>query len=422
MPTTEKPQQRPYQQRVISNCVQHFQQGIQSILMESAVGSGKTFMALSVAKPFAEQGLTVGWCAMRRNLLTQAEAEAQRFGFRFPVQYISMFDRQPPKVDFLVVDESHHDATSSMAHIHATSRPKFILGPTATGFRRDRATLCFQRTVRGAGIGELIEAGYLSQYEHYTIRDWTPYNVASTYLRDPGRWGQSMMFFLTAAECCEAQQILEAGGIRAAVVLGSDLERREQQLQAFRCGDIDVLLNIIILTEGFNMPQLQTVFIRPVTAGGKGLTVQMGGRVLRPCDGIPVKRIVQSEDTRWPFQRIGRACRSFKWDGRAWILTSVVPELEALIDSWRDEMQRLLVAQVQRLQRLQQAAVERKGGDLNPDELRDLQLQVGLRERNSRSKIFNADPDSKAKTLLTTAKGGPGRRRGIKGLTSLNVR
>ncbi len=83
----------------------------QSVLVESPTGSGKTVMGLLIAEKMQEQSsLKIGWVAMRRNLLSQAQRENERLGFGLNVQYVSMFDSNPPEVDFLIVDEAQHDA------------------------------------------------------------------------------------------------------------------------------------------------------------------------------------------------------------------------------------------------------------------------------------------------------------------------
>jgi len=103
---------RPYQQRIIRRAVDLFRgtatdrQGrqeseVSSVLVESPTGSGKTVMGLSIARWMQQHlGMTVGWAAMRRNLLSQAAAENAR-GFGVDLKLISMFDKQPPQVDLL---------------------------------------------------------------------------------------------------------------------------------------------------------------------------------------------------------------------------------------------------------------------------------------------------------------------------------
>src|SRR4051812_34203419 len=219
---------RPYQQRIICRAVSLFhgtavdregrpEPEVSSVLVESPTGSGKTVMGLSVARWMQRNlGMTVGWAAMRRNLLWQAQAENDR-GFGVEMKLISMFDKQPPQVDLLLIDEAQHDGALSMANLHSIIKPRKILGLSATPFRSDRFKLCFEKSIRDAGIHQLISDGYLSPYHHYTIPAYTPGGVAEAYAREPERWGKSLIFFHTLEQCRQCHRRMGGRGCAAAV-------------------------------------------------------------------------------------------------------------------------------------------------------------------------------------------------------------
>ena len=298
---------RDYQRRVVGRVIEMFSgphvdrkaelPEARSVIVESPTGSGKTVMGLLVARWAQEQlGMRVVWAAMRRNLLAQASRENLARGFGVNLQTVSMFDKNPPRGDLLVVDEAQHDATTSMASLHAAVAPAKVLGLSATPWRADRLGLCFERTVRDAGIRQLVLEGYLSAFAHYTITDWLPTTVAETWLREPARWGRSLIFFRTLAECRACAAVLAAAGEACEIVTGSS--DRDAQIERFERGEVRVMIGAAVLTEGFDCPMLQTVFCRPA---GKGPTVQMAGRVLRRAEGIAVKNVVQCGQTRHPF-------------------------------------------------------------------------------------------------------------------------
>jgi superfamily II DNA or RNA helicase len=297
---------RDYQRRVVNRVIEMFsgphvdrrQQlpEARSVIVESPTGSGKTVMGLLVARWAEAQGMRVVWAAMRRNLLVQVERENAHRGFGVSMQIVSMFDRHPPRGDLLIVDEAQHDATMSMASLHAAVGPAKVLGLSATPWRSDRLGLCFERTVRDAGIRQLILDGYLSPFAHYTVPDWHPATLARTWLAEPDRWGRSLIFFRTLAECHACAAALAAGGEACEVVTGSS--DREAQIERFERGEVRVIVGAAVLTEGFDCPGLQTVFARPA---GKGPTIQMAGRVLRRAAEIPLKNVVQCSQTRHPF-------------------------------------------------------------------------------------------------------------------------
>ena len=273
-----------------------------------------------------EYNIGVGWVAMRRNLLSQAERANKdlRLGLDDP-QFISMFDKHPPlhdnrgrPIELLVVDEAQHDAASSMAHLHNTLKPRFVLGMTATPFRTDSVKLCFDKVIKDAGIHALIAQGYLSEYHQYTIPEWNVDQVVDHYLRDTNRWGKSVMFWHTRKQADECLARLQAHGTKAELVVADGdpkLERRERQIAAFDQGEIDVLVNMYILTEGFDSPSLKTVWVRD---SGKAPTIQMSGRVFRKYPSISAKQVVQSKQTRWPIHRTATPAEALVWMGDRW--------------------------------------------------------------------------------------------------------
>ncbi len=347
-----KVEPRPYQRRIVGkglemfrgryrNATNELEPNARSILIESPTGSGKTVMGMLTAKALqteferAGDELVVGWVAMRRNLLQQAEKENREHGINVRnIQMTSMFDKNPTellearragKKILMVVDEAQHDAANSMAHLHNEVEPDFILGLSATPFRTDRVKLCFDKVIKDAGIHQLIQDGYLSRYHHYTIPAWTPEVVVETYLRDPARWGKSAMYFVNLDQCFETQRLLRSAGIVCDVVTGdTDVEH---QLEAFREGAIPVLINCMKLTEGWDEPSLQTAFIRD---SGKGTTMQMGGRAFRKFKGLQFKQIVQSKQTKWPLLRTAMPDQQFIWQEDSWLSLTVNPKLNLI--------------------------------------------------------------------------------------------
>lgn len=319
---------RPYQERVIIKAHDAFVDTcVKSCLVESPTGSGKTIMGMLIANWMQQElGIGVGWVAMRRNLLSQAERANNdlNLGVNDP-QFISMFDKHPPltdnsdrKIDLLIVDEAQHDAANSMAHLHNIIKPRYVLGLTATPFRTDSVKLCFDKVIKDAGIHALISQGYLSKYHQFTVPEYTVDSVVEHYLMDPNKWGKSVMFWHKREQAEECTNRLKAAGIKAELVTADNdpkLERRERQLAAFERGEIDVLVNMYILTEGFDSPSLKTVWVRD---SGKAPTIQMAGRVFRRYPGVEFKQVVQSKRTRWPIHRTATPEESNVWIDNRW--------------------------------------------------------------------------------------------------------
>jgi len=338
---------RPYQQRIVRKACEMFsgeyvdragqrEDAARSVLIESPTGSGKTVMGLAIARYMqAVRGYRVGWVAMRRNLLQQAARENELRGFDIDMLTISMFEKRPPQVDMLIVDEAQHDAAMSMANLHCAIRPRVVLGLTATPFRSDRVRLCFDKVIKDCGIHQLIQDGYLSRYHHYTLPEYSPASVARFYLAEPHRWGKSLIFFHRQQQCDECLSLLREGGVRADVVTGKT--NRQRQLDEFLAGRTDVLINMNILTEGFDCPELRTVFCRP---SGRSCTIQMAGRVFRKHPAVPVKQIVQCKQTRHPMVKTATAEQQFVWAADRWRTLNVNRRIDEIT-----EMSRQLIAQ-----------------------------------------------------------------------------
>ena len=317
---------RPYQTRVHDKITAGWGT-FTSQMITMPTGSGKTPTGIVCAHTFVHEvapklfpgvkpeEVGVGWVAMRRNLLKQAQHENERLrkhghdGILVPNFHpISMFDKNGAdilkeyKVKIVVVDECHHDSTTSMANLHALIKPEAVLGLSATPIRSDNNQLCFQRSVEDAGYRSLIKDGYLSKFNQFMLDAYSPESVATSFLRWRDMWGKSLMFFLTRAECEACHKLLASAGVRAEVVHGGS--DRDKQLDDFESGAVEVLISMSILTEGFDCPSLNTVFVRD--AQSRTPTIQMAGRVLRLWQDV-VKNIVQSDKTHHPFTKFADA-------------------------------------------------------------------------------------------------------------------
>ncbi len=118
--------------------------------------------------------------------------------------------------------------------------------------------------------------------------------IVDTYLANRARYGKTLLFADRWYQCDYLRERFRAHGVRADVVyshiendLGSAEARRRRTgdenarvLAAFRSDALDVLINVRMLTEGTDVPSVQTVFLTRQTTSGVLLT-QMVGRALR---------------------------------------------------------------------------------------------------------------------------------------------
>lgn len=133
--------------------------------------------------------------------------------------------------------------------------------------------------------GDFQDASLAEELE----RRHAPENVAREYKARAGnRLGIAFWPLVeTAYSGCEA---FEAEGIPSAVVHGGlPKEERRLILKRFHAGDVQVVHNCMVLTEGFDEPRADVVVVARPTKSAT-LYQQMVGRVLRPDLTIPAEQ------------------------------------------------------------------------------------------------------------------------------------
>lgn len=319
---------RPYQTEAVAKVLEEFGNGRESVLLESPVGSGKTVMGLMIIKKLQEDSSTrlrVNWVASRRHILEQTQDLNDSF-FHCDVNMVSVFASNPPKADLIVLDEAHHEATQSCLRMYESTGNARTLGLSATPMRTDRMRLSFQTSVRCCGIQRLINMGVLSPYHSYKLSEWNVDLVATVFFEAPERWGKTLVFFQTIRECQAFKRILAEHGIGCEVVTAQS--NRDSQLDAFIAGDVQVVANVSVLSEGFDLPELQSVFLRDAS---RLPTIQMSGRGLRRAEEKTHCNLVQSSTSPYPVERIATPAAGFRYMKNKWLSCS--GDTQAIIDT-----------------------------------------------------------------------------------------
>ena len=81
--------------------------------------------------------------------------------------------------------------------------------------------------------------------------------------------------------------MLAAGGVACEIVTSES--DKDRQFEDFLSGKVRVIANVSMLTEGFDQPDVQTVFARDAS---RLPTIQMCGRGLRRAEGKEFCNIV----------------------------------------------------------------------------------------------------------------------------------
>lgn len=229
----------------------------------------------------------------------------------------------------LVIDEAHHSLAPSYRRIikavQAKRKDAKILGLTATPVRMtDKDTKALMhifedQPIYSITMSELIVQKKLAKPipipietnvdiqaiididEEKYIKKWGEMpeslvqKVAQTnerndvivneYINNANKYGKTIIFALNAIHCDTLNEILKKRGIRCDYVYNQKSKEENQSvIERFRHNErpdgIDVLININILTEGSDIPDIQTVFLTRPTSSDV-LLMQMVGRGMR---------------------------------------------------------------------------------------------------------------------------------------------
>lgn len=194
-------------------------------------------------------------------------------------------------VDLLVVDEAHHYAADEWKLAMERVQAKRVLGFTATPQRADGRPLgdMFEGIVDVVSYKALVKLGFLTPCR--VLRP--PERIQKTEIaQDPAeaylnyaRGERCIIFVRRIAEAHAVAEKLRAQGVRAEAVWGKMASRaRDATMLRLENGQLDVVANVGILTEGVDVPHVTTlVLARP--CAHQSTYVQIVGRVLRACPG-----------------------------------------------------------------------------------------------------------------------------------------
>lgn len=306
---------RPYQLDAIKRArLALTQSPRRSVLVVSPTGSGKTTIASEIARSAVERGRRVLWLAHRSELVEQGFDRLKEFGLSCgaisasasrapnpfaPVQVASIQTLlarpdQRPSADVVIWDEAHHapsDLWSGLAEHYASSA---LLGFTATPERSDGKGLgaIYDQIVVAVSVSELVELGFLVPVPYEAlIRPGAKLRPGQIAQRPVDAWRthasgrQTIVFSPSVSAATDHASEFNDAGVTARVIAGEmPAGERALYLDAFKRGRIQVLVNVYVLTEGFDCPATSCVILAR-GCGTRGTYIQMIGRGLRPAPG-----------------------------------------------------------------------------------------------------------------------------------------
>ena len=317
---------------------------------------------------------------------------------------------------YLVIDEAHHAVAKSykkiIQYVADHTKSMKLLGLTATPFRTSEdeqgalKQVFTDDIVYKTDLDALIKKGILAtptfidcntniQFtEHLGVQalksienlDTLPENIANDiadnkernriiveeYLHNYEKYGQTIVFALNKVHAIALNKLFnekgKAYGIRSEFIISEVQDMitgitisnadNERKIEAYRNGEIQVLINVNILTEGTDLPKTHTVFLTRPTVSTTLMT-QMVGRALRglKAGGTKEAYIVTFIDD---------------WNDKiAWVNPETLTEAEyhekeTLAETQKQQIRLIAISKIEEFARMADAAVDTSALDSTP--------------------------------------------------------
>ena len=306
-----------------------------SVMAQMPTGTGKTYLLTAVIDSFVSNNpMEKVWIvAHRRELVSQIDETVRKFHSysasntstllssvkAMSIQWLMRhYDEIEEEPGMIVIDEAHHALAKTYKEMWSRFPKAKFLGLTATPCRlNDKGfTDLFDVLVQSWDVPEFISKGRLATYDFVSIKsdgvtqrlidslqkrgadgDYQNKEMDMLLNKKPSierlyqsleEFGKDRKGIVYAINISHAQKItklyLENGVKAIAIDSKTPAAERQQDIEAFKKGDIQVLVNVDIFSEGFDCPDVEFVQLaRPTLSLAKYL--QMVGRGLRVAKG-----------------------------------------------------------------------------------------------------------------------------------------
>lgn len=302
---------RPYQQEAISATHEHWREWDKELLV-MATGTGKTYTAKCIIEDRLNYG-SVLFMAHRDELIEQARSTFGDAGkIKGPVTDIrpitvgsvqTLINR--PRYDgfnTIVIDEAHHAVSDSYQRILDQYSGAKVLGLTATPDRKGLGKV-FEGIAYEYDLRQAVQEGYLSRIVARTIPIDIDLTKVKTRVGDFEVTGlvealepylpeiaksmaehamdrKTVVFLPLVRMAQEFAEMLRGYGFDAQEVDGQSTDRKEKLEWFANAGKGAVMCNAMLLTEGWDCPDVDCVVVlRPTKV--RSLYSQMVGRGTR---------------------------------------------------------------------------------------------------------------------------------------------
>ena len=306
-----------------------------SVMAQMPTGTGKTYLLTAVIDSFVSNNPKekVWIVAHRRELVSQIDETVRKFHSysasntssllssvkAVSIQWLSKhYDEIEEEPGMIVIDEAHHTLAKTYKEMWERFPKAKFLGLTATPCRLNGKgfTDLFDVLVQSWAVPEFISKGRLATYDFVSIKsdgvtqrlidslqkrgadgDYQnkemdmllnkkpsierPYRSLEEYGKDR----KGIVYAINISHAQKITKLYQEHGVKAiAIDSKTPAAERQQDIEAFKKGDIQVLVNVDIFSEGFDCPDVEFVQLaRPTLSLAKYL--QMVGRGLRVAKG-----------------------------------------------------------------------------------------------------------------------------------------
>ncbi|MBK6089661.1 DEAD/DEAH box helicase [Ruminococcus difficilis] len=288
---------RPYQNDLVEDVRSAWHEGYRAPCIVLGCGGGKSCIVAEIARRTTFNGKRVLFLVHRKELVDQITATFARWGVLMDLCFVGMVQtitrrlKKIPKPALIITDENHHSLATSYKRIyeHFSDVPR--VGVTATPVRLNGDGLgdVNDKLIIGKSTKWLIANGFLAPYDYYapSVADLTGLHTRRgeyvqsdidkamiqnkvfgdviAYYRKLANEKKAICYCAsikhskaTAAAFCDA-------GIRAKHIDGdTPKNERDRIISAFRKGEITILCNVDLISEGFDVPDCEcSILLRP---------------------------------------------------------------------------------------------------------------------------------------------------------------
>lgn len=348
---------RDYQLDILARIFSSLARGHRRPLVVAPCGAGKSYIFAELARRTRGEVLVL----VHRNELKQQHCELlDALGIwntrveTYQTEYRRLGTRPKPRL--LVVDEAHLSRSNTwqnVIHYYNT----YTVGFSATPVRLDGKPLgdVFDDLVTGVGSRWLIDHHRLAPYEYYApmtidtsevrvscgdyviselerlMNERCIYGDVVDHYRRLARGERTIAYCVSIRHARSVAEAFRAAGIRAeALSAETPTGERKRIIEGFRAGDITVLCNCTLLSEGISIDEVSCVMLlRPTESVALGIQQMM--RCMRYLPGKIAKIIdmvgnylrvgLPDEDREWSLDQPVRKRRELSPEGNYYIRT-----------------------------------------------------------------------------------------------------